>query len=130
MLFFQDFQAQARIIKQLIFATSIQVPDENIIAHMSGRCAHLASGRTYHIIQNPPKVENVDDITGAELVQRANDNEATIRSCLGVYHEQIQPLVDYYYAWMRNDDNAPKYGAAVGIGSLDEVRNCVYSNLG
>lgn len=106
------------------------MPDENIIARMSGRCAHLASGRTNHIIYNPPKVENIDDITGEELVQPADDNEATVRSCLGVHHEQTQPLVDCYQAWMRNDDNAPKYGAAVGVGSLDEVRDCVYPNLG
>jgi adenylate kinase len=125
--------AQAEALKtdgvDIDHVVEIQVPDEDIIARMSGRRAHLASGRTYHIVYNPPKVENVDDISGEELVQRADDNEATVRSRLDVYHEQTQPLVDYYQAWMRNDANAPKYGTAVGVGSLDEVRDRVYSNL-
>ena len=68
--------------------------------------------------------------TGEELVQRADDNEETVKSRLDVYHEQTQPLVNYYQSWMNEDDNAPKYGAANGVGSLDEVRDRVYANLG
>jgi adenylate kinase len=97
---------------------------------MSGRRAHLASGRTYHIVYNPPKVEGKDDITGEDLVQRADDNKDTVRSRLEVYHEQTQPLVDYYQSWMNSDDSAPKYSAANGVGSLDDVRDRVYENLG
>ncbi|RUM80303.1 MAG: adenylate kinase, partial [Candidatus Thioglobus sp.] len=106
------------------------VPDEDIVARMSGRRAHLASGRTYHVVYNPPKVEGIDDITGEELVQRADDNEETVKSRLDVYHEQTQPLVDYYQSWMNEDDNAPKYGAANGVGTLEEVRDRVYTQLG
>jgi adenylate kinase len=111
------------------YVVEIQVPDVDIVARMSGRRAHLASGRTYHIVYNPPKVEGIDDITGEELVQRADDNEATVRSRLDVYHQQTQPLVSYYKTWMTNDNNAPKYGSAVGVGSLDEVKERVYAQL-
>ena len=83
-----------------------------------------------YVVEIPPKVEGIDDITGEELVQRADDNEDTVRSRLDVYHEQTQPLVDYYQSWMVEDDNAPKYGAANGVGSLDDVRDRVYTNLG
>ena len=126
--------AQAEALKtdnvKIDYVVEIQVPDADIIARMSGRRAHLASGRTYHVVYNPPKVEDIDDITGEALVQRADDNEDTVCSRLEVYHEQTQPLVDYYKAWMSGDDNAPKYGAATGVGSLDEVRDRVYSHLG
>ncbi|WP_428088166.1 adenylate kinase [Candidatus Thioglobus sp.] len=111
------------------YVVEIQVPDEDIIARMSGRRAHLASGRTYHLVYNPPKVEGIDDITGEALVQRADDNEATVRSRLDVYHEQTQPLVDYYQSWMSDDNNAPKYASAIGVGSLDEVRDRIYVQL-
>ncbi|MDG2395055.1 adenylate kinase [Candidatus Thioglobus sp.] len=126
--------AQAEALKTdgvaIDYVVEIQVPDEDIVARMSGRRAHLASGRTYHVVYNPPKVEGIDDITGEELVQRADDNEETVRSRLSVYHDQTQPLVTYYKAWMNEDGNAPKYGAAVGVGSLDEVRDRVYAQLG
>ncbi|MBW5290527.1 MAG: adenylate kinase [Candidatus Ruthia sp. Asou_11_S2] len=125
--------AQAEALKtdgvKIDFVVEIQVPDEDIIARMSGRRAHLASGRTYHIVYNPPKVEGIDDITGEELVQRVDDTEDTVRARLEVYHEQTQPLVDYYQSWMNKDSDAPKYGAAVGVGTLDEVRDRVYAQL-
>mgnify|MGYP002525041018 FL=1 len=125
--------AQAEALKtdgvKIDYVVEIQVPDKDIIARMSGRRAHLASGRTYHVTYNPPKVEGIDDITGEELVQRADDNENTVRSRLEVYHEQTQPLVDYYQSWMNENDDAPKYSAANGVGSLDEVRDRVYANL-
>ena len=126
--------AQADALKtdgvKVDYVVEIQVPDEDIVARMSGRRAHLASGRTYHVVYNPPKMEGIDDITGEELVQRADDNEDTVRSRLDVYHEQTQPLVDYYQSWMNEDDNAPKYGAANGVGKLEEVRDRVYTQLG
>jgi len=126
--------AQAEALKtdnvKVDYVVEIQVPDEDIVARMSGRRAHLASGRTYHVVYNPPKVEGIDDITGEELVQRADDNEETVKSRLDVYHEQTQPLVDYYQAWMNEDDNAPKYGSANGVGTLEEVRDRVYTQLG
>ena len=73
-----------------------QVPDEKIVKRMSGRRIHLASGRTYHIVYNPPKVEGKDDVTGEDLVIRPDDEESTVRSRLEVYHKQTEPLVDFY----------------------------------
>lgn len=125
--------AQAETLKndgvKIDFVVEIQVPNADIITRMSGRRAHLASGRTYHIIFNPPKVEGKDDITGEDLVQRADDSQDTVKSRLDVYHQQTQPLVDYYQSWMNTDANAPKYGVANGVGSLDEVKDRVYANL-
>jgi adenylate kinase len=111
------------------YVIEIQVPDEDIIERMSGRRAHLSSGRTYHLIYNPPKIEGKDDITGEDLVQRADDNADTVRSRLTVYHQQTQPLVEYYKTWMDNADNAPKYGGVIGVGSLDEVKNSIEAQL-
>ncbi len=125
--------AQAEALKidgvKIDYVVEIQVPDEDIILRMSGRRAHLASGRTYHIAYNPPKIEGIDDITGEALVQRDDDNEETVRSRLDVYHKQTQPLVEYYRKWMSGNDNAPQYGATNGVGTLKEVRNRVYAQL-
>ena len=74
----------------------LQVPDEKIVNRMSGRRVHLASGRTYHIVYNPPKVEGKDDVTGEPLVIRPDDEESTVRNRLKVYHEQTEPLVAFY----------------------------------
>lgn len=74
----------------------LKVPDEKIVKRMSGRRVHLASGRTYHIVYNPPKVEDKDDVTGEDLVIRADDQEETVRSRLEVYHQQTEPLVAFY----------------------------------
>jgi len=127
--------AQAEALKndgvQIDAVVEMQVPDEDIVTRMSGRRVHLASGRTYHVTFNPPKVEGKDDETGEDLIQREDDNEETVRSRLGVYHDQTQPLVEYYSSWMKNDpDNAPKYGAADGVGSLDDVRDRIFAVLG
>ncbi|MDP6103201.1 MAG: adenylate kinase [Gammaproteobacteria bacterium] len=126
--------AQAEALKNdginINYVVEIQVPDEDIVARMSGRRAHLPSGRTYHITYNPPKIEGKDDITGEELVQRADDNENTVRSRLDVYHDQTQPLVEYYKSWMGKDNNAPIYGSVDGVGHLEEVKERVYAKLG
>jgi adenylate kinase len=127
--------AQAEALKndgvQIDAVVEMQVPDEDIVTRMSGRRVHLASGRTYHVTFNPPKVEGKDDETGEDLIQREDDNEETVRSRLGVYHDQTQPLVEYYSSWMNDDpDNAPKYGAADGVGSLDDVRDRIFAVLG
>lgn len=126
--------AQAEALKsdgvKIDYVVEMQVPDEDIVSRMSGRRAHLSSGRTYHIIYNPPTVEGKDDITGEDLVQREDDNENTVRSRLDVYHEQTQPLVDYYSSWMSSDSDAPKYSAANGVGSLEDVRDRIYAKLG
>ncbi len=125
--------AQAQALKDdgivIDCVIEIQVADNDIITRMSGRRAHLASGRTYHIIYNPPKVKNKDDITGEELVQRDDDNEATVKSRLAVYHKQTQPLVNYYKNWAKKDKNAPKYYDINGVGTLDDVKLRCLENL-
>ncbi len=125
--------AQAEALKndaiKIDNVVEIKVKDEEIVQRMSGRRAHLTSGRTYHIIYNPPKVEGKDDITGEDLVQREDDNEDTVRSRLKVYHEQTSPLVDYYKSWQQNDINAPKYSSVEGVGSLDEVKTRIFNSL-
>jgi len=108
----------------------INVPDEEIIKRMSGRRAHLASGRTYHIIFNPPKVEGKDDVTGEPLVQRDDDKEETVRKRLEVYHDQTEPLIDYYKNWQRSGAaGAPQYVRIEGIGKVEEIRDQIYSAL-
>ena len=100
----------------------IDVPDEAIIERMSGRRAHLASGRTYHIKFNPPKVEGIDDVTGEPLIQRDDDKEDTVKKRLEVYQKQTRPLVSYYADWSASGDPvAPKYRKISGTGSVDEI---------
>ncbi|KDE39552.1 MAG: adenylate kinase [Nitrincola lacisaponensis] len=108
----------------------IDVDDEEIIKRMSGRRVHPGSGRTYHVIFNPPKVEGVDDVTGEELVQRADDQEDTVRQRLNVYHDQTKPLINYYKGWAEQDAaNAPTYVYVAGVGSVEEIRDKVFASL-
>lgn len=108
----------------------IDVPDEEIIKRMSGRRAHLASGRTYHVIYNPPKVEGKDDVTGEPLVQRDDDKEETVKKRLEVYHAQTEPLVDYYKKWAQSGQaGAPKHCRIMGIGKVEEIRDKIFSTL-
>jgi adenylate kinase len=100
----------------------IDVPDEAIIERMSGRRVHLASGRTYHLKFNPPKVAGKDDATGEALIQREDDKEETVRKRLTVYHDQTRPLVAYYSAWAATGDaGAPRYRKISGTGSVDAI---------
>jgi len=100
----------------------IDVPEDAIIERMSGRRTHQASGRTYHLRYNPPKVEGKDDVTGEPLIQREDDKEETVRKRLQVYQNQTRPLVDYYSAWAASGDaQAPRYRRISGTGSVDEI---------
>src|SRR5215470_15932484 len=101
------------------FVLEIDVPDAAIVERMSGRRVHLASGRTYHVKYNPPKVADRDDVTGEPLIQREDDREETVRKRLAVYHEQTEPLVAYYTRWaMTGDPRAPRFRRVEGIGSV------------
>src|SRR5207302_4185256 len=92
------------------YVLEIDVPDEEIIARMSGRRVHPASGRTYHVTFNPPKVAGKDDVTSEPLVQRDDDREETVRKRLEVYRAQTRPLVDYYGRWAASGEpRAPRY---------------------
>jgi adenylate kinase len=107
---------------KLDFVLEIDVPFDAIIERMSGRRSHAASGRTYHVKYNPPKVEGKDDVTGEPLIQRDDDKEDTVRKRLEVYSAQTRPLVEYYSQWAKNDSaNAPQYRAISGMGSVDEI---------
>ena len=108
----------------------IDVADEEIIKRMSGRRAHLASGRTYHVVYNPPKVEGKDDVTGEPLVQRDDDKEETVKKRLEVYHAQTEPLVDYYKKWADSGQaGSPQHIRINGIGKVEEIRDQIYSAL-
>lgn len=107
---------------KLDFVLEIDVPFAAIIERMSGRRSHVASGRTYHLSYNPPKVAGVDDVTGEPLIQRDDDKEETVRKRLDVYSAQTRPLVDYYSQWAKTDPTlAPAYRAISGIGSVEEI---------
>jgi adenylate kinase len=109
----------------------IYVSDETIDERMSGRRAHLASGRTYHVKFNPPKREGVDDVTAEPLVQRDDDKEETVKKRLAVYHQQTEPLIAYYQKWAATGDaRAPKYHRIDGLGKVEEVRDRVFAALG
>jgi adenylate kinase len=109
----------------------IDVPDSAIVERMSGRRAHVASGRTYHFKFNPPKVESLDDVTGEPLIQRDDDKEETVIKRLEVYQAQTRPLVDYYSAWAATGDaSAPRYAKISGIGAVDEITARALAALG
>ena len=109
----------------------IDVDDDEIIKRMSGRRVHLASGRTYHVVFNPPKVEGKDDVTGEDLIQRDDDKEDTVRKRLEVYHEQTEPLIEYYSTWSASgEEGAPAYHKIAGIGSVEDIRDKIFAALG
>jgi adenylate kinase len=125
---------QAEAMKQagvgIDYVVEIDVPDEEIVKRMSGRRAHLPSGRTYHVIFNPPKVAGKDDLTGEDLVQREDDREETVKKRLEVYHSQTKPLVDYYSGWAaQGNGKAPKYVRVNGIGAVDSIRDSIFAAL-
>lgn len=108
----------------------IDVDDEEIIKRMSGRRVHPASGRTYHVVFNPPKEAGKDDATGEELIQRDDDREETVRKRLQVYHEQTEPLVEYYSRWgASGEPKAPRYVKVPGIGTVEQIRDRIFAAL-
>jgi adenylate kinase len=109
----------------------IDVPDSAIVERMSGRRAHVASGRTYHVKFNPPKADGLDDVTGEPLIQRDDDKEETVIKRLEVYQAQTRPLVDYYSAWASTGDaTAPRYAKISGMGAVDEITARALAALG
>lgn len=109
------------------FVLEIAVEDQEIVTRMSGRRTHEGSGRTYHVLYNPPKVQGKDDLTGEDLIQREDDKEDTVRNRLNVYHEQTKPLVAFY-SELEGDD-APRYARINGVGSVDEITHRVLEAL-
>ncbi len=114
----------------LDFVLEIDVPDEEIILRMSGRRVHAASGRTYHVKFNPPKVPGKDDLTGEDLIQRDDDREETVKKRLEVYHDLTRPLVDYYSRWAAaGEAQAPKYRKIAGTGAVEEIQRRAFGAL-
>ena len=109
----------------------IDVDDDEIVKRVGGRRIHAPSGRVYHIEHNPPKVAELDDITGEKLILRDDDSEKIVRQRLKVYYEKTQPLLHYYEEWSKsNSDNAPKFHKISGLGSVDEIFNRIITVLG
>jgi adenylate kinase len=112
------------------YVLEIDVPDESIVERMSGRRSHPGSGRVYHTKFNPPKVENVDDVTGEPLVQRDDDKAETVMKRLGVYHNQTEVLLGYYNKWAQSGlPGAPKYRRISGVGPVDQIRDAAFAAL-
>jgi adenylate kinase len=125
-------QAEAMKLANVVldFVLEIDVADSEIIERMSGRRVHLASGRTYHVKFNPPKLEGKDDVTGEALVQRDDDKEETVKKRLEIYHSQTKPLIDYYATWFASGDaKAPQCRKIAGVGSVDQIKQAAFSAL-
>lgn len=122
---------QAQALKdsgvQIDAVVEIDVPDEEIIKRMSGRRVHLASGRTYHVVFNPPKVAGKDDATGEDLIQRDDDKEETVKARLKVYHDQTEPLVAFY--GKEAAQGVCKYVKINGVGSVDDIKSQIFTGL-
>jgi adenylate kinase len=114
----------------LDYVLEIDVGEDDIIRRMSGRRMHPASGRSYHVQFNPPRVPGTDDVTGDPLVQREDDREETVRKRLEVYRRQTRPLVEYYSKWAaEGDTRAPKYVKIPGVGPVEQVRDRIFAAL-
>ena len=116
------------------YVLEIDVPFDAIIDRMSGRRVHPASGRTYHIKFNPPKVAGKDDVTGEDLIQRDDDKEETVRKRLQVYNDQTRPLVDYYSSWANQSNandkvKAPAYRKVSGTGKVEDITATIFAEL-
>lgn len=112
------------------YVVEINVDDNEIIKRMSGRRVHPTSGRTYHVIYNPPATEGKDNETGEALIQRDDDKEETVKKRLQVYHDQTEPLIAFYSDWAASgESNAPKYRKVEGIGSVEDIRDKVFKSL-
>ena len=125
---------QAEALRQvgidIDFVLNIDVSDEEILRRMSGRFVHPASGRSYHVVFNPPRVAGKDDVTGDALVQRDDDREETVKKRITTYHAQTKPLVEYYSRWSQSGDaRAPRYARIDGNGTVDEIRGRLLAAL-
>jgi len=122
-----DAMKQASISIDIVI--EIDVPDNVIVERLSGRRTHLASGRIYHIQNNPPKIQDKDDITGEPLVQRDDDKKETILKRLDVYHSQTKPLVDYYSKWAASENKGLRYIKINGLGDVKDIQKTIFDQI-
>ncbi|QDD12496.1 adenylate kinase [Candidatus Methylopumilus rimovensis] len=124
---------QAEAMKQACISIDIvieiDVPDNVIVDRLSGRRTHLASGRIYHIQNNPPKMQDKDDVTGEPLVQRDDDKKETILKRLDVYHSQTKPLVDYYSKWAASENERLRYIKINGLGDVKDIQKTIFDQI-
>ena len=113
---------------QIDIVLEIDVNDDEIVKRLSGRRVHVESGRTYHVVYNPPKLAGADDVTGEELIQREDDKEETIRNRLNVYHLQTKPLVDFYTKLSNSDTNV-RVIKVNGLAKVDAIREEIFKTL-
>ena len=112
------------------YVLEIDVPDASIVERMSGRRSHPGSGRVYHVTFNPPKADNLDDVTGEALIQRDDDKADTVKNRLAVYHAQTEVLLGYYNQWSQSGlPGAPKYRRIAGVGPVDQIRDAAFAAL-
>ena len=114
---------------QLDLILNIIVDEADIVKRITGRRVHPASGRTYHVEYNPPKMPEKDDVTGDDLIQRDDDTEETVRKRLSVYHEQTEPLINFYKSWKQENDEAPKFIDVPGIGNISEISQRIITSI-
>ena len=114
---------------EIDYVIEINVPDKDIVSRLSGRRLHLESGRVYHVHNNQPKVEGVDDITGETLVQREDDKEETIVERLNVYREQTEPLVSFYKEMSQKRGSKLSYQTTDGSGNSHDIKNVIFDIL-
>jgi len=117
-------------ISDIDFIIDIDVPAEEIVRRLTGRRIHKESGRIYHLLYNPPKVPNIDDVTGEPLIQRADDSEETVRKRLAIYQKQTEPLREYYQHYHNHTDNkVPRYIKIDGTKSVNEIHDEILQKL-
>ena len=114
---------------QIDLILNIIVDEADIVNRITGRRVHPASGRTYHVEYNPPKIPEKDDVTGDDLIQRDDDTEETVRKRLSVYHEQTEPLINLYKSWKQENDEAPKFIDVPGIGNISEISQRIITSI-
>lgn len=130
---FPRTQVQAEVMRahgiDVDHVLDFDVPDTEIVTRMSGRRVHAASGRSYHLSFNPPRVAGVDDVTGEALVQRDDDSVDIVKRRLAIYQQESRPLGAFYSSWSGADPQAPRFARIDGVGSVDSVRSRVFSAL-
>ena len=113
---------------QIDYVIEVNVADVEIVKRMTGRRTHPASGRTYHVIFNMPKIEGKDDVTGEALIQRDDDKEETVKKRLEVYHKKTKPLIEYYSKCsISEEQGAPEYVKIEGVGSVEKIRDSIFA---